>query len=128
MNVFVYGTLKKMCHNHYILRDSEFMFNATTLSSEYEMYDLVGFPAMTKGGEFRIDGEVYKVEDEVLKSLDYLESNGVLYNREEIKIRPVGANVKIVTAWAYMYLGSISSYRGRSTSVNTIKSWREWGQ
>ena len=101
MNVFVYGTLKKGHWNSVILRDSELLFKATTVSNKYDMVDLGSFPAIIKGGGFRITGEVYNVNKRTLQQLDALEGNGSFYNREKILVEPLSAMDKM-SAWTYI--------------------------
>ena len=134
MNVFVYGTLKKGCYNHYILNNSEFLFKATTLDRHYEMVDLGSFPAVVKDGEsfnrerYSIDGEVYSVDDRTLQSIDYLEGNGSFYNREEVFVRPDNIELQTQSAWIYIYLNETFRNRKLSPAVAQVKTWREWGQ
>lgn len=91
--VFVYGTLKRTHGNHVVLlrSGSDFLGEATT-KPEYTMYDNGAFPAITKGGNTVIFGEVYKVDH--MSYLDGLEGYPVFYNRELIDT-PYGK------AWIY---------------------------
>ena len=121
MNVFVYGSLKKGYWNNSLLRDSEFLYNATTSESKFDMLDLGSFPAVVDGG-LKINGEVYKVNRRTLEMLDALEGNGSFYNREEVLVNSDGGDN---LAWIYIFCGTGGGSRGRNLHLenNTI-SWR----
>ena len=78
--VFVYGTLKKGGSNHYFLKDS--MFLRETILKDHSIYapSMYGFPLLLEDKGGKVHGEVYKVNDITLRSLDMLESEGYLYN------------------------------------------------
>lgn len=82
--VFVYGSLLSGLGNHPVLGvdrgDAEFLGEAT-LAPEYQMYDLGAFPAVRRGGDTSIVGEVYRVNDEAFERLEYLEGYPDLYQR-----------------------------------------------
>ena len=81
--VFVYGSLKSGFGNNRLLESSEFIGDALTLASKFDMISLGGFPGVVSGGQKRISGEVYSVSDDTLSRLDVLESNGSFYTREK---------------------------------------------
>jgi len=70
--VFVYGTLKKGFHNHYLLAGSQYLGNAKT-EPIYQMYSAGGFPIVSREGDKEIIGEVYSVSEACKKALDRLE-------------------------------------------------------
>lgn len=83
--VFVYGTLKKGSWNHHLLEKATFLGKSVTLG---KLYDLGGIPGFVRGNEDGlVHGELYRVDDETLDSLDvlegYVKSNPgrSLYNR-----------------------------------------------
>lgn len=85
--VFVYGTLKKGIHNHRLLVSSDFIGNAYTLDT-FKMFH-VGFPVIKFSDHpdaKSVYGEVYDVDDETLKRLDSLESEGSMYDRKQINV------------------------------------------
>ena len=86
MLVMVYGTLKKGFGNHRLLHGSEYAGPASVAGT---MYSLGAFPAVTLGGERTVLGEVYDVDESVLRSLDSLEGYPGWYNREEV-VTPYG--------------------------------------
>ena len=79
MKVFVYGSLKKGFHNHYLLEDSVFV--ATDIVDGYSLVDLGSFPMALPDPEGHIIGEIYYITPETLIALDRLESEGTFYNR-----------------------------------------------
>lgn len=93
--VFVYGSLKRGFYNHGVLERSnpKFIDNFVT-SSEYTMYSLGGYPAVKKGGDLPIFGEIYEVEN--LDKLDRLEGHPNYYTREVIDT-PFG------DVWIYLF-------------------------
>ena len=104
--VFVYGTLKYGFGNHRLLRYSEYLGDATT-SDRYNFFTLGYFPAVSKTGNealdlYRVDGEIYKVDDHVMYLLDQLEGNGVLYQRQ-VREFDVSLNGEMVCMNAWMY-------------------------
>lgn len=78
--VFVYGTLKKGGHNHYLLSDCIPLGEGVT-STSMTLLDLGAFPGVDISRETsQIQGEVYKVSS--LKDLDRLEGYPRFYNRK----------------------------------------------
>jgi gamma-glutamylcyclotransferase (GGCT)/AIG2-like uncharacterized protein YtfP len=81
--VFVYGTLKRGFHNHYILGESEFIGTAWT-SNNYYLYD-GAFPYVTDEGDQWVLGELYCVRDEtIMKNIDRLEGVPHHYVRHDV--------------------------------------------
>ncbi|MDI6676232.1 gamma-glutamylcyclotransferase [Bacillus wiedmannii] len=71
-HVFVYGTLRKEQTN------AHYMQGAICIADEAwaygELFDTnEGYPAMTYSSEEKVYGEVYEVNDEILRKLDELE-------------------------------------------------------
>lgn len=103
--VFVYGSLKQGYGNYrHFLTRSEFVGPAVTVEPVYTLISLGGFPGVLKDGENAIFGEVYRVDDRVFQSLDHLESNGSMYQREQIQV--AGQDGEVHLAWIYIFLGS----------------------
>jgi len=99
--VFVYGSLKIGEHNNVILKNSQFIFDATTLENQFDMIDLGSFPAVINGGSNKIMGEVYKVDNATLQRLDALEGNGVFYKREQRLVKSCNEDIQAL-AWIYI--------------------------
>ena len=82
--VFVYGTLKKDCDLNHIMDPSTYLGKAVT-KDKYKLHNINGLPMLEKGIEENyIEGEVYVVNDEILKTLDVLEGIPNFYQRESI--------------------------------------------
>ena len=101
--VFVYGSLKQGFHNHSILQGSTLLGTHNT-DKEFKMLDLGSYPAVVDSPEcgFSIYGEVYEVDDDTLRSLDFLEGCPSFYNRKTLTT-PYGE------AWIY-FLEDSSTY------------------
>ncbi len=86
--VFVYGTLKKGYENHKYLERSgvKFIGEAKTVQ-KYVMY-FNKYPYVSKDKAIsHIHGELYFVDEKVLKDLDKLEGHPDWYRREIVQIR-----------------------------------------
>jgi|TARA_B110000116_G_scaffold59621_1_gene50998 gamma-glutamylcyclotransferase (GGCT)/AIG2-like uncharacterized protein YtfP len=89
MFLFVYGTLISSEYNHQYLRGSKLVGETHTFGS---LYDIGEYPALISDGENCIKGELYKIDDTVLKECDLLEGYDELdivnsnYVREEISV------------------------------------------
>ncbi|MBR9909640.1 MAG: gamma-glutamylcyclotransferase [Gammaproteobacteria bacterium] len=81
--VFVYGSLKRGGHNHYLLQTSVCMGEWRTREL-FSLYDLGPFPAVCLEGGSRISGEVYQVSPGTMADLDALEGYPGWYQRTQI--------------------------------------------
>ena len=81
-DIFVYGTLKKGFRNHHFLDGATFLTDAT-LTNGWKMLHLGGFPGMVKSDDpmDEVEGEVYRVSDDMIPALDRLEGVPTLYQR-----------------------------------------------
>lgn len=84
--IFVYGSLKKGFHNSELLEDCVFLGEFKT-KDYFRMLDLGSYPAVyfDESG-FRVTGELYEIEDDMLRQVDYLEGYPKFYNRIEIEL------------------------------------------
>uniref|UniRef100_A0A3Q0SCL2 Gamma-glutamylaminecyclotransferase n=1 Tax=Amphilophus citrinellus TaxID=61819 RepID=A0A3Q0SCL2_AMPCI len=92
--VFVYGTLKKGQPNYHRMFDSnngkaEYLGSAFTtqkyplvIATKYNIPFLLNIP----GQGLRVYGEIYKVDDQMLKFLDDFESIPTLYQRTVVQL------------------------------------------
>ncbi|XP_062862047.1 gamma-glutamylaminecyclotransferase B-like [Trichomycterus rosablanca] len=92
MHIFVYGTLKQGQPNHYRMLDAmngkaEFLGRALTIdkyplviAGEYNIPFLLNLP----GEGQRVQGEIYRVNDKMLKFLDWFEDCPKMYQRTEV--------------------------------------------
>lgn len=85
--LFVYGTLKKGFIRHEVLTSALFVGTGFTRGTGFAMYETtqrdpypVALPATTETPG-AIYGEVYLVSPDVLRTLDFIEYNGVQYGR-----------------------------------------------
>ena len=88
MKIFVYGTLMKGDYNHSIIsnRNNKFLKNAVTKKG-FTLYDLGGFPGMTKEGNSSVVGEVYEVCNATVSRMDILEGHPQFYRRSTIELQ-----------------------------------------
>jgi gamma-glutamylcyclotransferase (GGCT)/AIG2-like uncharacterized protein YtfP len=84
--VFVYGTLKRgnRTRGMDMMGQAQFIAEAVTVEADYSLYDLGSFPAVSRIGENRIAGEVWEVDDEMMKVLDNIEGYPNFYNRSVV--------------------------------------------
>lgn len=80
LRVFVYGTLLRGEPNHELLGDSAFLGEART-DPAFSLVSMGSFPAMIRGGSTSVVGELYEVNNEVLRILDGLEGHPQWYRR-----------------------------------------------
>ncbi len=90
--VFVYGTLRKGFWNHVLLKDSEFVEERWLPG--FRIHG-AGIPFMvrTENENDKVYGEIYKVDDETLQQLDWLEGHPDWYVRQEVDEEGVQAYV-----------------------------------
>jgi gamma-glutamylcyclotransferase (GGCT)/AIG2-like uncharacterized protein YtfP len=81
--VFVYGTLMQGEHNDHCRRSAEFRGKART-RPEFTLISMDFYPALVKVGSTSVEGELYLVDEDVLRYLDYLERHPKFYRREII--------------------------------------------
>lgn len=91
--IFVYGTLRKGGCNHHLLELSECVGSFET-EPDYQLYDNDDYPGLAHGSN-SIQGEIYRIDDDLLAQLDVLEDVSVDFHRESIET-PYGM------AWLYM--------------------------
>jgi len=98
IRVFVYGTLKQGHGNHPALEDCEFL-GRSYIEGNYRMVDLGFFPGVVEcadGGDTgRIFGEVYKVDEDTLYTLDLIEGHPDFYERRKVP-------TQFKNAWVYL--------------------------
>ena len=111
--VFAYGSLKRGFFYHDAIADGEYIGKAKTkypcwimhalASDEYKNYF---YPAVSYGGKYYIEGELYLVDQQTLTQLDIVEENGFAYERKETDI----THPDFKKAWMY-----VSILEGRIT-------------
>lgn len=112
--VFVYGTLRKGCHNNYYLqgstlgRDAVFVGIAQTVEKYgFFVEPVYGIPYAVErkdGRVVNIVGEVYEVNDTTLENLDRIENHPYSYKRSLVQVDIDVENVKCrKLVWMYLY-------------------------
>ncbi|KAK7792149.1 hypothetical protein R5R35_000416 [Gryllus longicercus] len=126
--VFVYGTLKQNEPNHYWILDksegfSRFICKAQTvekypliIASRYNIPFLLDVP----GQGHHVIGEVYEVDESMLKHLDVLEEHPDFYVRE---IREVQSENKRIDAWVYF----IKKFRPNLLNEPFLEEYSSYG-
>jgi gamma-glutamylcyclotransferase (GGCT)/AIG2-like uncharacterized protein YtfP len=89
MKVFVYGTLKKTYGNNRLLVDCKLVEESVLPGYKlYYSFGNHGFPVAFPCENSFVKGEVYEIPEDisvdVIRNLDFLESNGYMYNRTMI--------------------------------------------
>lgn len=105
---FVYGTLKEGYNNNRLLKDSEFIGEAST-QGKFTLLDY-GPPALVgekttgvDGLSLPVKGEVYRVTSKkVVERLDELEGYPRVYSRDVMPV--ILGDSKVVNAWCYHML------------------------
>lgn len=100
--VFVYGTLLSGEINNYLLSGAE-PLGAHRTEPCFTMFSLGAYPAVARGGNTSIAGELYRVDAKGMEHLDHLEDYPRLYDRILIPTQHG-------RAWIYIYRGRV---RGR---------------
>jgi len=116
--LFVYGTLKRGGRLHYHLEGATFVCDDTI--SNCNLYMLDWYPAV-KSGFLEVTGQVYEIDDRILKLMDQVEGEGTLYKREQRETK------KGNLAWIYFYLGSVRNDQLVTDGVFHI-TWSDTGR
>lgn len=120
---FVYGTLKRGFYNHIYLENTYFRCEKGTV--EGKLYEVYGgaFPCLLEG-KGTVHGELCWVEPDiyfdVMKSLDRLEGEGVMYERKLLTVTiEDGYKTK---AWCYVWkMGEYAIGKEIKSGVFTLK-------
>jgi gamma-glutamylcyclotransferase (GGCT)/AIG2-like uncharacterized protein YtfP len=114
--VFVYGSLKRGFRNHRLLAANEFV-GAGITEPRYRLINLGPYPAMIETGAepLSVTGELYRIDEATLASLDRLEEEGTLYQRIVAPITTLDGGacdqrMVTVSAWTYLWLRQPSEY------------------
>lgn len=83
--IFVYGSLRKHGGLHGAVKNTNYLGKFNT-RPEYNLYSLGAFPALVKNGKTSIVGELYEVNEEVLRTLDMIEGHPDFYCRTPITL------------------------------------------
>ena len=84
--VFVYGTLKRGCRNHGVIRTADFLMTTST-RPKYVMYDCGSYPALVERDPgMAVIGELFEVSAGLLEVLDRFEDVPRQYCRSVIAL------------------------------------------
>ena len=98
--LFVYGTLRRGCRNHHLLRSAEFVGKAHT-KKRFALYS-TNIPYVIKWMAVSpIIGEVYRVDAFLLAALDVHEGHPYWYRRERVAV--VLDDGEELQAWLYFF-------------------------
>ncbi len=114
--VAVYGSLKKGRGNHHILHNAEYL-GEIKIEPKFTLVSLGGFPGLVPNGTQEVKGELYKVDDETMRRLDWLEGHPHFYVREVV-------NTDKGEAWVYRLSdGYLGRTQGRNLPVVASGEW-----
>lgn len=81
MLVFVYGTLKMNGGNNVILNDAP-LIGEVRMLLPYKMFNCGYYPALVPSDDLHcISGEVFEIDEYILRKIDLLEGYPYLYNK-----------------------------------------------
>lgn len=109
--IFVYGTLKQgfYFHEKYLGGNQSKFVGKATASPDYSLY-VDGMPHLIEEKTDKpVKGELYEVNDGVLKTIDDLEGHPIVYKRELIEVFDDSGERSL--AWAYL---RHPSFKGKS--------------
>jgi len=101
--IFVYGSLKRKCINHGVIKNNATFISTAIAIKKYAMFkaEYGNFPRlMTTNSKYakHIHGEVYDVySEDALRQLDQFE--GLQYNRMKIKVKMASGEIETVYAY-----------------------------
>ncbi|KAL7866023.1 hypothetical protein SRHO_G00112700 [Serrasalmus rhombeus] len=137
-HIFVYGTLKKGQPNYYKMLDvtngkAEFLCHARTvekyplvIAGEYNIPFLLNVP----GKGQRVQGEIYSVDDQMLKFLDWFESCPQMYQRTRILLEMehgVGVGTPKVGSTTEAFVYSTTTYESEWLQKLTFDNYDAYG-
>ncbi|XP_026886871.1 gamma-glutamylaminecyclotransferase C [Electrophorus electricus] len=139
-NIFVYGTLKKGQPNHYRMLNTangraEFLGCARTIdkyplviAGKYNIPFLLNVP----GEGQRVQGEVYRVDDQMLKFLDWFESCPQMYQRSQVLLEledwvGEGEDALKVRSTFQAFTYSTTTYKPEWLQNSTFESYDSYG-
>ena len=109
--IFVYGTLKQHQPNFAIIKNGVFCgVGRLPKSNNFRMVSMGSFPALIEAGNNtpqEINGEIWDVDDESFKNVDYLEGYPTFYAREQFNI--LDSADREHTCWTYFIPDELST-------------------
>lgn len=104
--VFVYGTLMRGHGNNHLLKETNgYSYNLARLNG-YALYEVASFPGIVAEEGEAVKGELYHIDDQILKALDQLEGEGSLYIRKKVMVETDNGDREVYTyVWNNSVLG-----------------------
>ena len=125
--IFVYGTLKKHQPNFAIIKSGVFCgVGRLPKSNNFRMVSMGSFPALIQAGNNtpqEINGEIWDVDDESFKNVDYLEGYPSFYEREQFTI--LDSADREHTCWAYFIPDELSTKELTSVDNGTWYGYKD---
>ena len=115
--LFVYGTLKKDCDNHYIIKSLKYVGEYYTKEEYYKEDNCVYKTASrtyTKPPQ-KVLGELYELKKNFIRSIDIFESNPTLFHRELIYVID-SVNQEQKLSYIYFKTGSCATPGSSATT------------
>ena len=100
--LFTYGTLMKGQRASSMLTNAEYIGDG--ILRGYGLYEVGEYPAAVPVKGFNVYGEVYEIDDGMLKDFDEYEGEGDLYIRKLLEIEMEQGKMD---AWVYEYNRSV---------------------
>lgn len=137
--VFVYGTLKKFQPNYHRLLNAslgkaDFIGRyRTTKTWPLLIVTRANLPCLLplENEGYRVDGEVFRVDNKMLSFLDDFEGHPEQYIRREISVEPMDPSddqSSTIVCWCYFYNAEMSSLaESDRVNVTFLSSYRSEG-
>lgn len=120
--LFVYGTLQSGRPAHALMRLRRAEYIGEARLHGYALYDLFYYPGIVPDDTESVLGEVYRVSDAALATLDLYECEGSLFTRRVADVSLTGSgNIK---AFIYVYNKAVTT---RARIPMTRQPWRMEG-
>ena len=98
--LFVYGTLKKNERAHDLLENSQCLGKG--IIKGYKKIDMVYYPGIVVCENETVEGEVYKIDEEMKRNVDVYECEGYLFKCVDVDIY---VNQEVLKGIVYEYIG-----------------------
>jgi len=119
--IFVYGTLKQHQPNFALIKNGIFCgVGRLPKSNNFRMVSMGSFPALIEVGNNtpqEINGEIWDVDDESFKNVDYLEGYPTFYAREQFTILDSAGREH--TCWTYFIPDELATRELKSVDNGT---------
>lgn len=99
IRLFVYGTLKRGCNNHWLLQELDADFIGRAWVNDYTIL-IKALPYMVPKQGCITHGEIYEIDKNKLQVIDEFEGHPNLYQRKKVTAHL--QNNKLIKAYAYI--------------------------